>query len=530
MNNIIGIKYTHDSAVARIDGDTLVYSIEMEKINGNPRHKEVKDVDKRERKFISDKFDLYADTVVDGWHREIDMLGCKPSSYGESDSESRVWSRKDEFGFVSYPHVLGHIIGAYASWESAEHKIPACVIVWDGCEVPTVYIVNPQHEAEVNRVRLHSRLLPFSGIIYGMIGVYFGPYKGQRVKGQIYPHLSVAGKLMSYAGLGNYCEDHIQKLMSEYRMIEKYILWSNVYMVHGKKGELEDFMMQSLAPHLSDLSDQDAVATMHEFLERLFIRAAMDNIPADMPLIFTGGCALNIKWNTALLETNHFSSVWIPPFCNDSGSAIGQACAHNAFVHDIWHMKWSVYSGPEIIEDYEGEHKYMTPYNFGKWLAMGDIAIVLEGKAEIGPRALGHRSLMADPRDEHMKEKLNVIKKRESFRPVAPICLSSDAVKYFELVTKDKYMLFDHKINKLGWDYLPAIQHEDRTARVQIASDQFTKDMLEGFKDETGVGILCNTSANGNGKGFFSSVSEAVEWAKLNGVHYVYCNTKLYEV
>ena len=512
-NTIIGIKTTHDSAIALIEGDELIYLIETEKINNNERYAEMDSIP-----------DLDGDVIIDGWYKPSKFFEFN-NGYGEADSYSRIFSRIEKDGKYSYPHVLGHIMGAYAA---SPVKDSAIVVVWDGAEVPTAYIVNPNHKYKCNRVRLHARILPFSGMIYGIIGMYYGPYKGIVGGGNNYPPYHTAGKLMSYAGLGKIDQKVFRYIYDIYEEMESEYIKSNNYMHQEHKGEFEHEFMKRI--DLNHLSDEDAVANLNYFINQLFVESLFRILPKGIDLIFTGGCALNIKVNSELISYDLFKSVWIPPFCNDSGGAIGQACAHNAFENNIWKLEWNVYCGPDIIDDYEGDHIELSPYDFGKWLSNGDIAIVLEGKSEIGPRALGHRSLMADPRSNDMKEKINVIKKRELFRPVSPICLLDDASKYFNLSCNDEYMLFDHDVNRLGNEFLPAILHEDNTARVQIAKDPFVLSVLEGFRSETGIGILCNTSANDIGKGFFPSVSIAVKWAKDNGVHFVYCNNKLYEV
>jgi carbamoyltransferase len=127
------------------------------------------------------------------------------------------------------------------------------------------------------------------------------------------------------------------------------------------------------------------------------------------------------------------------------------------------------------------------------------------------------------------KELLNVIKDRESYRPVAPICLEEDAPDIFQPGTRDPFMLFDHQIKAAWKDRVPAVIHLDNTARLQTVSESdnpVVYRLLQEFKTLTGIPLLCNTSANFKGKGFFPDVSSAMKWDRVN---YIWCDKVLYK-
>jgi carbamoyltransferase len=159
----------------------------------------------------------------------------------------------------------------------------------------------------------------------------------------------------------------------------------------------------------------------------------------------------------------------------------------------------------------------------------GEPVVLLHGRAELGPRALGGRSIIAPAADPAMKQRLNDIKKREHYRPVAPICLAEHAPGIFSPGTPDPYMLFDHEIRPDWRDQIPAVIHLDGTARLQTvgpSDDPMLRELLAVYHDLSGIPVLCNTSANLHGSGFFPDVASALNWGK---VRYVWTGGILHE-
>jgi len=204
-------------------------------------------------------------------------------------------------------------------------------------------------------------------------------------------------------------------------------------------------------------------------------------------LIISGGCALNCVANSIIQNKN----VWIMPNPGDSGSALG--CIPAATGE---HLNWK---GPFLGTEIKGEYPVDSLI---KELKKNKMVGVANGRAEFGPRALGNRSLLADPRGPEVKDMVNVIKKRQKFRPFAPAILLEDVHDYFDMPVKDSpYMQFVGTC-KYPTEF-PAIIHADGTSRVQTV----TKEDNEGFynllvewKKKTGCPILLNTSLNIKGK------------------------------
>ena len=275
-------------------------------------------------------------------------------------------------------------------------------------------------------------------------------------------------------------------------------------------------------------SDADIMASLHEFLIKAIV-CELETTSCDN-LILSGGCALNIKMNSAIRNSGLFKTIWVPPFPNDSGSAIG--CAkYPEFVAGNHALKWDVYSGPRIkvgrIDSSVIQRKCSVSELAHIIYSINGFVVVLHKRAELGPRALGHRSLFARADHEGNKSLLNAAKGREEWRPVAPICLLEDAKEIFDPGIEDKYMLFDHKVRPEELGQFPAIEHMDGTARLQtvdIDDSPFVFELLTEYKKLSGTGMLCNTSANFAGNGFFPDVVSALEW----GAKLVWSNNILY--
>ena len=225
-------------------------------------------------------------------------------------------------------------------------------------------------------------------------------------------------------------------------------------------------------------------------------------------LVLMGGCALNCAANGSI--RGDWNNVWIMPNPGDSGSAIGAVLAHKNQWMDIDHM----FMGYNIEGDYPVEEVLQELLTTG-------ICGVANGRAEFGPRAFGHRSLLADPRGEDIKDRVNNIKQRQLFRPFAPAILEEHAAEYFNGYV-NPFMQYTSTCTDPG---LPAIKHGDGTSRVQTVSANESmgfRKLLERWYEETGCPILLNTSLNIKGKPIVNTEQDANDFAQHYGVK-VYC-------
>lgn len=227
-------------------------------------------------------------------------------------------------------------------------------------------------------------------------------------------------------------------------------------------------------------------------------------------LVMMGGCALNCSANSNI--TKAYDNTWIMPNPGDAGSCIG---ASQQFFDK--RIQWKTpYLGHEIKGAYPIQKSLDA-------LLEGQIIGIANGRAEFGPRALGNRTLTADPRGDDIKDRMNEIKRRQKFRPFAPMILEEYVHEYFEMpenVTQSPYMQFVAKCKKP--DLLPAIIHKDGTSRVQTVNrEQHPElyELLKAFNDKTGCPILVNTSLNIKGMPIVNDVTDAQEFQKYYGIN-----------
>ena len=221
-------------------------------------------------------------------------------------------------------------------------------------------------------------------------------------------------------------------------------------------------------------------------------------------LVLMGGCALNCSANS--IAYDYFKNVWIMPNPGDAGSAIGAVLAHKK-----QHMEM-----PHVYLGYNIEGEYPVEEALHELLTTGIVGVA-NGRAEFGPRAFGHRSLLADPRGADIKDRVNNIKQRQLFRPFAPAVLAEHASTYFDGYT-GPFMQYTSTCTDPG---LPAIIHGDGTSRVQtVSADQSVgfRKLLERWYEETGCPILLNTSLNIKGKPIVNNEQDAEAFEQHYGV------------
>jgi carbamoyltransferase len=276
-----------------------------------------------------------------------------------------------------------------------------------------------------------------------------------------------------------------------------------------------------------DESHSDLAATVQTVLEEVLLDLCnwLHGRTGSSRLALAGGVALNCVANTRLLSEGPFSEIWVQPAAGDSGTALGAALTVAAEAGDDLKPMTTAALG-RGWSDTQIELALSTarlPYErpsdisgaTAEIIAGNGIVAWFQGRAEYGPRALGHRSLLAHPAREDNTERLNDIKGREQFRPVAPMVLSDRAPEIFARgPIPSPYMLFVHDVATEWQDRLRAVTHVDGTARIQtvdLADDPFTANMLTAFDDITGIPVVVNTSLNTAGRPMVDSPRDALE-------------------
>ena len=217
-------------------------------------------------------------------------------------------------------------------------------------------------------------------------------------------------------------------------------------------------------------------------------------------IVLGGGCALNCVANS-IAHKYYDGNVWIVPNPGDAGNSLGAILAKRG--------KFIEWTGPYLGHNIEGKYPVN---NLIKELKESGIAGVANGRAEFGPRALGNRSLLADPRGGDVKDRVNAVKRRQEFRPFAPVIMEEFANEYFDGPT-GPYMQFVSTCKRP--DLFPAIVHLDNTSRVQTVNEKQHPELyklLAKWYADTGCPMLLNTSLNIKGKPMVDTVADAEEW------------------
>jgi carbamoyltransferase len=218
-----------------------------------------------------------------------------------------------------------------------------------------------------------------------------------------------------------------------------------------------------------------------------------------------GGCALNCVANTKVRNLNQIKDMWIMPNPGDAGSALGAA----AKIYDK-KINWkSPYLGTNI-------KKEVNPREIAEYINKNIICGIANGKAEFGPRALGNRSLLANPMLNHTKTLVNNIKKRQQFRPFAPAILEEYVEEYFDGPVNE-YMQFTAR----ALHPYESVTHVDGTARVQVVKkdcDSILRKILEEWYELTKCPMLLNSSLNIKGQPMVNTIEDAYHFENMYNV------------
>jgi len=263
-------------------------------------------------------------------------------------------------------------------------------------------------------------------------------------------------------------------------------------------------------------------------------------IPTDTNLALAGGYALNCPSNSYIMETFGFKKLLAVPAVNDGGQSLGIALY--AFHKKSQGQRLAFEFSSPYLGDAD-EHlqqliggKMYSPFiksviELDALRAVEDLRqhpiVWFEGRAEVGPRALGNRSILGDPMQEATKGILNAIKERQWWRPVAPVILEECVGEWFDNARPSPFMLETFRIKDSKIHLIPAIAHLDRTARVQTVNATQNVPLyglIAAFSEATGTPLLCNTSLNDKGEPIINSVEEMFNFCLRKRIEVAYCN------
>jgi predicted NodU family carbamoyl transferase len=506
--NILSFNPGHDGAIAYLRDGHLVFSIETEK-DSNYRYSPVSSHDVFN---CLGKIEECPEVICTGgwWPREAQLTGS-PLHVGyrgiaESGivvSERRLLGRPVRY--FSSSHERSHLLCSFGMSDLPKGT-PCYALVWEGA-IGAFYEI----DAALN-ITLISNVMNQPGNRYASV---YGLADPTFPKNAPFSRFSDAGKLMALASFStrDTASAEEEELISfllcspDIRLDLYEVLTTSKYFNSG----------------IGDTEFRNFVGIFSDRIFDTFYRFAKANMRKRPPLIIAGGCGLNCDWNTKWKESGLFSDVFVPPVANDSGSAIGTGIDAQFHFTGNPKIEWNIYAGLAFQSDRSpAVDRYDIsepgPSEIANMLANDLVLGWVSGRYEIGPRALGNRSILAAPFRNSTRIRLNEIKQREQFRPIAPVCLQDDAEKWFGCVHESPYMLFTHRATT---DALAAVTHVNGTARIQTVTSTANKplhDLLVAFKSRTGYGVLCNTSLNFNGKGFINNMSDLDAYAVGHGL------------
>jgi carbamoyltransferase len=491
MKHILGISAGfHDAAATVINSDgEIVFAGHSE------RYSKVKNDSVLSDGLISELCPWQYDTVAfyeRPWMHNLQQwysgqLHTEPwTTRGVLDKHLGAWYRHPARQEVSYPHHLSH---AAAGFQTSPYDRATVVVIDAIGELDTISIYGAEY---VNGVAKYKQLWR-----------------------QRYPH-SIGlfySAVTDRVGLRPMDEEYITMGMSAYGS------HGNVYAIPMKEQLVDDVNAVTFKQNLHagfdegfmyNVEDADIASAGQHLVEELIYSVVQRarNFKWSQNLVYMGGVALNCLANRNL--GNYFDNIWIMPNPGDAGSSLGSAALaygkqihwKNAFLgHDIP----GAYPVNSILDE----------------LVVNKIVGVASGRAEFGPRALGNRSLLADPRGVEIKQKVNEIKRRQQFRPFAPVILEEHVGEYFNMPggwSDSRYMQIVGQC--LRPDLFPAITHVDGTSRIQTVPKDGSgiRELLEKWHVMTGCPMLLNTSLNIRGEPMVNDRNDADRFEKLYGV------------
>ncbi len=346
------------------------------------------------------------------------------------------------------------------------------------------------------------------------------------------------GKTMGLAGYGQpiYREQilkHVQ-FRENAVLIKNGLLWESLKHLKSCGGEFEE--------------SANIASSFQKVLEEIifyYCQCLYKLYPTET-ICLAGGVALNCVANAKILEATNFKKVFVFPAAGDNGIAFGAGYYLSHQIYDfprqeIKHAFWGrSYSDLEITNSLRQSEQNLTFQSLSEdklikdvaeLIAAGEIVMWFNGGAEIGPRALGHRSILASPVQVSTKDFINSsVKFRESFRPLAPMVLEEFAQDFFELNQTSPFMLLSPKVKSRTLEQAPAIVHCDQTARLQtinrIDNPKIYK-LIFTINELTNVPIILNTSMNGQGEPIVETPMEAIQCFLKSPLNYLVINNFL---
>lgn len=555
----ISISFTgHDGSITIAKGKQILEVIEIERyVNGKSFDFSIRywiNVPTSHPSYTTnEKLDVLLRSLRDYIHRKF----TDKFDYGiyVDEKYKDVYNTTDKFVFINYfnvekwykvPHHIAHAYGAF--YQSTNQR--ALVITFDGgsndgylnCFLFDKNLDKPLHIfGDYNKTNIKNKKFNY-GADYSRYGHLLKDIRYTRYNS----FLSYPGKIMGLAGYGNIrsnlkdflkidlkrqlSDDELRLRLKISENLFNKTLQKNIKIRLKHSGPKEEYRFAGQKAF-------DLAASLQAAFEENFFENILPIVEKykDWPVCYSGGCAMNIILNTKLIETWN-KNIYVPPDPSDSGLSHGAMLSllrpdtpnKTAYLGsrllDLDLLPTYLFEEVGITDDF-----FVTsiadPKTISKHIADGKIIGVARGRSEIGPRALGNRSIICSVAIPDMKDIINAkVKNREWFRPFSPVVRLESVNKYFHWDKESPYMSFCPRVREEYVDKLKPIVHVDGTARVQTITreqNEFLYDLLGEVEKTTGYDMLLNTSFNVDSKPIVNSIKEVfnvLKTTRLDGV------------
>jgi len=539
---VVGINRTQDGSVSVMKGASGVYSLQKERITRKKHHwgrlGDLPNLYMGRLPWLGEPVDL----VVECYSSDSEVE--KEQAYHQELKETLAFRGEPRIERVS--HHLAHLYSAFypSPFEQAAVMVIDCqgspvkhfTEAWSGAtsanpellEVSSFYRCERGHDGTAGRVECISKQL-WDGDWSRPVGLGCFYYQLTRM---IFPGEGNEGKVMGMAPFGNPDAPGLPPLIVEGEQVFIPDAWIELFK------ERDRFKFKGGTGTFEDCANL-AAAGQQAFEDALLqVAAWLYRQTGLTTLCFAGGIALNCSANGRLRRESPFTGgVFIPPSPHDGGTALGSAMYGLVALLGVQsEFRWeNDFLGPEpdacaleravstLPDDLIVERPDNLIDSIIELLDSGRVVGLYQGRSESGPRALGNRTILADPRHPNMQAFINQrVKGREWFRPLAPIVLEESAGTYFDIEGAAPFMQFASDVRPQYRSQLPAITHVDGTARLQTVeatNTPFLYDLLKAYKARTGYPILLNTSLNGPGQPLVESPQDAIACLRTTDMH-----------
>ncbi len=510
--------YVHDHNIALMQNGKVIQFLQQERLSRRKRdnslHMHLKSILKGKR-LLGKKYDLvFVDNVVGRafitWNGDVRFEAPLKEYLAYEPELGKCWWFGGERKAFVLNHELAHIFSCLPFY--GNFKENSLLVHFDGGASMSNFSACTFNDGKLRWEEYHWDLKPYS-TIYNANALVFA-IVGAKMADQN----EVPGKFMGFAGWGKYRPE-----------IEEWLIENDFF--HDIWGETSYFFERVLLDWGIELKSfdqnskiiRDIAATLQQIFVKRIVKKliALKKRTGAEHLYYTGGSALNIVANTAIVKSGIFKNVFIPPCTEDSGLALGAA----AYAEWIKHGKAEIHSAflnNWGIENYIAESSDETIQVIAQELANGKVIGFCNGFGEVGPRALGNRSILAVANSKELAKKVSIgMKEREWYRPLAPVALEKNT-KYFTgeetIHPLSRFMLLDFNVLPEKQDELAGAVHADGTARFQTIfkkkDNRFLYDLLQVLDKKYGIRALLNTSFNSKGEPIVHTEEDAIRSAK----------------